>query len=186
MSHISGQGLPVWLQAIKGDSVQVSYTTGGVTYYFRFIYAQGNGSLYYYVGETVNNANIIDASKIQNQLIDKLETDLTNLPQESKCYLSGLSLPSNKYIDLELGASNSTYTAPANGLIMFMKKAGKADAFIYLRNITKSITQIAHVPGSANSCTVSVPATKGDIINISYNATGTTEFLRFIYAEGAQ
>jgi hypothetical protein len=184
VSHASGNPLSVSVFAKRGHNVRCIYAVN--LHEFRFSANKGNGSLYYFVGESIQNANIVNAGKIQSQLIDKLETDLTNLPQESKCYLSGLSLPSNKYIDLELGASGSTYTAPANGLIMFMKKAGKADAFIYLRNITKSITQIAHVPGSANSCTVSVPATKGDIINISYNATGTTEFLRFIYAEGEQ
>ena len=50
--------------------------------------------LYFYVGETVQNANIIDAGKIQTQLVDKLQTDLTNLPQETKSYLTGLGMPS--------------------------------------------------------------------------------------------
>lgn len=46
-----------------------------------FIYARGNGSLYFYVGETVQNANLIDAGKIGEQLANKQDkyTTITTL-----------------------------------------------------------------------------------------------------------
>lgn len=55
----------------KGQSTKIYYNAGGTVYAFRFIYAQGNGSLYYYVGETVQNANLIDAGRIGEQLANK-------------------------------------------------------------------------------------------------------------------
>ena len=39
--------------------------------YFRFVPNVGNGSLYYYVGETVQNANLIDAGRIAERMVDK-------------------------------------------------------------------------------------------------------------------
>ena len=62
-------------------------------------------SLYYYVGETVQNANLIDAGRIGEQLSTK--TDMLQA--------SGAGMPSSKYIDLTLGKSGTKYTAPANG-----------------------------------------------------------------------
>lgn len=60
---ISGQNIRENLECKKGDIVAVSYTAGGTTDLFKFIYAQGNGSLYYYVGETIQDANVINASR---------------------------------------------------------------------------------------------------------------------------
>ena len=54
----------------KGDIFKLVYARY-VNKVFRFIYAQGNGSLYYYVGETVQNANLIDAGRIGEQLANK-------------------------------------------------------------------------------------------------------------------
>ena len=54
-----------------GDSISV-YSDGNtfsdVVSYFQ--YAQGNGSLYYYVGETVQNANLINAGRIAESKLD--------------------------------------------------------------------------------------------------------------------
>ena len=58
----------------KGDTVFLQYETCSISNswcYFRFTYAQGNGSLYYYVGETVQNANLIDAGRLGEQLANK-------------------------------------------------------------------------------------------------------------------
>ncbi len=58
------------VQCKNGDTVFAGYYGGTITH-FRFIYAKGNGSLYFYVGETVQNANLIDAGRIGEQLANK-------------------------------------------------------------------------------------------------------------------
>ena len=63
----------------KGTKV---ITSGGTNYTWAgYCKARGNGSLYFYVGETVQNANLIDAGKIGEQLANKQDkhTAITTL-----------------------------------------------------------------------------------------------------------
>ena len=53
----------------------VNSTTPTVSYNLNVRAAQGNGSLYYYTGETVQNANLIDAGRIAETKADKTEID---------------------------------------------------------------------------------------------------------------
>ena len=55
----------------KGHQLGVYYQNGTMTM-FTFQKAQGNGSLYFYVGETVQNANLIDAGRIGEQLANHI------------------------------------------------------------------------------------------------------------------
>lgn len=75
----SGSTPSILLKVKRGDIFSIDYDAAGVTNFFRFIYARGNGSLYYYVGETVQNANLIDAGRMQEQI--------TNINAPSRGYL---------------------------------------------------------------------------------------------------
>ena len=72
-TQIVSQG-PQYVELIvpvkRNDTFVVNYNLTGNTNVFRFIYAKGNDSLYYYVGETVQNANLIDAGRIGEQIVD--------------------------------------------------------------------------------------------------------------------
>lgn len=70
-------GVECWsLQSIlKGEEVKVHYTCDGTLEWFRFIYAKGNGNLYYYVGDTLQNADLINIARMQEQKADKSEID---------------------------------------------------------------------------------------------------------------
>ena len=61
-----------WLYATKevkrGDKYKIQYTATGETKFFRFNHAVGNGDLYYFVGETVSNTNLINAGRIEEQI----------------------------------------------------------------------------------------------------------------------
>jgi hypothetical protein len=72
-SSTSSDWVRAWVPVKKGHVCVPQYTLGGETISFEFIYARGNGSLYYFVGETIQNANIIDAGKIQADLANKLD-----------------------------------------------------------------------------------------------------------------
>lgn len=106
-----------------------------------------------------------------------------------KAWLSGLAMPSEKYIDLELDKSGKTYKARANGYFAIRKVAGIANA-----NITFIVRNMADTDGIYRTIVRStieteeiayiIPVLKGQSVIISYNATGKTEYFRFIYAQG--
>lgn len=103
----SGSTPSILLKVKRGDIFSIDYDAAGVTNSFRFIYARGNGSLYYYVGETVQNANLIDAGRMQEQI--------TNINAPSRGYLvqsyvngtSGYRVYSDGWCE-QWGKSNST------------------------------------------------------------------------------
>jgi hypothetical protein len=132
--------------------------------------------LYFYVGETVQNANLINAGRIEETLATKTD----------KVQASQASMPSNKYIDLTLGASGTTYTAPANGWYYINKKAGAADKYLNLANLTSKFSVGDTAQGTAQNFAKIIPAKKGDEVQVQYDATGATNHFRFIYAEGEQ
>ena len=72
----------------RGDEVQFAYNSTPLN--FRFVYAQGNGSLYFYVGETVQNANLINAGRIEEKLSDKLDRN-TIKSYITETYINGTS-----------------------------------------------------------------------------------------------
>lgn len=55
----------------KGETISLTYYTSGGANSFTFTPAKGNGSLYFYVGETIQDANVIAASQVL--------TDIANL-----------------------------------------------------------------------------------------------------------
>ena len=94
------------------------------------------------------------------------------------------SFPSNKYIDLTLGASGSTYTAPADGWLV-LQMGYVADKYIDLWNVTNKTGSIVSSASSGSSLRTTIPCKKGDVIIVYYSAT-TKEDFRFIYAEGSK
>ena len=100
-------------------------------------------------------------------------------------FIAHQAMPSNRYIDLTLGASGTTYTAPADGYVYLWKETDATNQFITLTNNSNglAIHQWASLIGGG--CAGYVPVKKGDIVSITYTAGGTTNMFRFIYAEGA-
>ena len=181
-SSSAGSAVFTSLEVNRGEEVRIYGTATGNVQYCRFYYNVGNGSLYYYVGDSVQNANIVDAGKIQSQLIDKLETDLSNLPQESKSYLSGIGMPSGKYIDLTLGATGTTYFAPANGFYFLQGTGTSSSNHINLERKGNIYgTKVPLVNGGEGK--ILFPVKKGDEVYLGYVNIKNVKF-RFIYAEG--
>lgn len=100
-------------------------------------------------------------------------------------WLSRLGMPSNKYINLTLGASNSTYTAPANGYFSIMIKIGASQGFLLIRNESNILAfQASEIAGQYVGFVM--PAKQRDEVLIGYNNRESTAIFRFIYAEGEQ
>lgn len=110
------------------------------------------------------------------------KTTFQAVDRNDSSWLSGLGMPSNRYIDLTLGASGSKYTAPANGWVVINKKGGVEYAYISLIQDPSIIAQYRGIRYDDDICGV-IPVRKGNF-SVQYNATGTTNRFRFIYAEG--
>ena len=99
--------------------------------------------------------------------------------------------PSNRYIDLNLEASGTTYIAPVNGWICLDKATGTADTFIAIEVVKKGTSEkiygtrhIAQNP--AFNISDILPVLKGEEFKVYYNMTGDTSIFRFIYDNGVK
>lgn len=132
-------------------------------------------NLYFYVGETVQNANLINAGRIEEKLVDKV-----NASQAAHA-----SSPSVKYDDLTLGASGNKYIAPSDGYY-FVQGTFSTGGYL---NIINEANRLASINGSAtgNGANLGgyVEASKGQEVRITYANKTSTTFFRFIYKNGA-
>ena len=131
--------------------------------------------LYFYVGETVQNANLINAGRIEEKLVDKTDWEQA----------ASASMPSNKYIDLTLGASGSSYTAPADGWFYVEKLSTGATQSIAIISSTLNVGKMLNYSTNNNApMYTSAPVFKNEIITILYTLGGTTVKFRFYYSIG--
>ena len=139
---------------------------------------------YYMVVSTEGQtANVeIDINQIYEDLELKANKNLSNLTAEGKSLASGLGMPSDKIINLTLGATGTSYTAPANGWVRFTKKAGANGQLVQLSSGKVDIICNAYASGQTATCFL--PVKKGETFYTWYNATGETLFFHFCYAEG--
>ena len=96
---------------------------------------------------------------------------------------SALGMPSSKYVDLTLGSSGATYTAPANGYFYMRGKSSGTNQQIYMSNTNTTLETLNKNPLSSSYCYCHIPARRGDVVRVSYTITADLSF-KFIYAEG--
>ena len=114
-----------------------------------------------------------------NELVDgKANIDLSNINTAGKSFVSGLGMPSSRYIDLTLGSNGSRYTAPANGWFNFRGYGTSVEIY---RNHMHVCCMYPQPEWGA----VIMPVQKGQTITILYNLTGERN-LRFYYSQGSE
>lgn len=94
------------------------------------------------------------------------------------------SMPSTRYENLTLPASDGVVIAPSNGYIYLSKKANGANQYATLYNKTTSIRDSKYVSTTAQVVRLCIPVSGNDEILVNYNLTGDTEEFKFIYANG--
>ena len=92
-------------------------------------------------------------------------------------------MPSNKYIDLTLGASGSTYTAPANGWFRFIAQSTNTQGWGNIRNTSSGVGMSCFTSISGQELRGFGLAKKGELMEFFYGNINVSSF-RFIYAEG--
>lgn len=142
--------------------------------------------LYFYVGNFTQTA-LENTAGLNTELFNgKAGIDLDNLSSAGQAVVAHMAMPSNRYIDLTLGDSGSTYTAPADGYIFLNKSATGSNQTISIINDSNGMRAIDSAPSSSSWVATYLPVSKGQSIRITYTAGGTTNAFRFIYANGAQ
>lgn len=101
-------------------------------------------------------------------------------------YIGHQAMPSNKFTAMTLGSSGSMYTAPVDGWFFIAKSSNAVNQYINIVNETTGFSTAYNPPVSGTNCRLFLPATKGDVVSISYNLSGSTNLFRFIYTNGSK
>lgn len=145
------------------------------------------------LNEKQNTLTAGDGISIENNVISTdidltgyANIDASNFTDSGTTLLSGLGMPSNRYETPTVGASGSTYTAPANGwfYIYIMSNAGSAYQTIYMENIGKCCTSNTS-PANVNALACTLPFQEGDVLRLYWSkVSSSTMTFRFYYTEG--
>lgn len=101
----SGQTVCASAFANRGNTIKVYYNTSATIQWLRFYPAIGNGSLYFYVGETIQDVNVVNASGV-----------LTRVAELSNEYIVGLGMPD--YSSMVSMAIDVVNQAPTDGILI--------------------------------------------------------------------
>ena len=151
-------------------------------------------TLYFYVGETVQNANLINAGRIEEKLVDKVDTNASNFTADGKSLISGWCAPNyNRRIVLTAGATGTVYTAPATGIFHCLGYGTKigSELVISVDALSTGISAGSNFDRQQSYkaemfLTVFIPVNKGQKVRLYYaNGTEIRQF-QFIYAEGSK
>ena len=160
------------------EQANMCYDYNGVNSVYRPMAILGTFST-----ETTSPWNITEFNPLG---VDSLaNSNASNFSQAGRSYLSGLGMPSGRYINLTLLASGSSYTAPANGYFIMYGVATAANAYVYF--VGAGMNPRFYSPLSGGTAAGFCPAKKGQSFRIDYgniNTSADSSSLRFIYAEG--
>lgn len=134
------------------------------------------GYLYFYVGEVEQDANIIATSGLAESVSRKLDIEGA----------SSVGMPSERYVNLSVGVTGTTYTAPADGWFFVIGSGTDIIGHVTLETLNNNLIAQATTTNAGWSIPCLMPVRKGDIIQLRYNSVITIRQFRFIYAEGAK
>lgn len=127
----------------------------------------------------------VDIDNIATDLNGKADVDLTNtvgaLSSTAKEYFSKIGMPANASIHLTLGASGTTYTAPANGYF-YWGFGGGGLSYYGLVGPSMSSGWVCQAAGYGGS--LCIPVKKGDVMWVNYQIAPSSGDLWFVYAQG--
>lgn len=118
--------------------------------------------------------------------VDDLSDNQIAIDNSISSQVAHMAMPSDKYINLTLGASGATYTAPADGWVMIRLRATAVGQYIQLVNQSGAV-QSWVTAGAAGLLACFVPVGANDRYSISYTCPlgGSNEMRRFVYAVGS-
>lgn len=150
-----------------------------------------DGYYYIVIATTTKTAIQIDIDEIATDLNGKADVDLTNVNDTGYIKMAGASMPSDTYDDLTLGASGSTYTAPANGWFFLGKDSSASGQTVSVTvkktDLSDTLYGMEYASGfSGQNMKYTWAVKKGSVTGIMYTLGGATNMFRFIYAQGSE
>lgn len=149
--------------------------------------------LYYIVIATSTKTNIeVDIDDIATDLNGKSDVDLSNVTNTGYAIMARASMPSSSHIELTLGASGSTYTAPADGWLCLAKQTTDYNQYIQFNATESDLVSKSNFLIGAETYNIGslvyvfMPMAKGQSTKIYYNVGGNVYAFRFIYAKGSE
>ena len=115
----------------------------------------------------------------------KANIDMDNISSTGNEYIANCAMPSDRYVNLTLGSSGASYTAPADGYVVFDKASSGANQYIRMTT-SDGLRVLNNSTGSGQYLAVFLPVKKNQQFYVFYTAGGTTNSFRFVYAQGAQ
>nr|DAQ50958.1 MAG TPA: hypothetical protein [Caudoviricetes sp.] len=167
---LTGASITYLVPVFKGQEVIIEYTASNISR-CKFIYAKGNGNLYYYVGDTLQNVDLINIARMQEQLVDK--ADKKDVPH--------LAMPSNKSVSLTL--STQKMRLPASGFV-YLKRAMTSAGYQNLENYTANMSSEVRTHINGGFLRNFIFGKKGDLVGADYDGSYSGALYTFIYAEG--
>lgn len=132
--------------------------------------------------DILHTGNLVTGNNIT--ISEPNSTGVRTISGPSNEYMAGMAMPSDRYVNLDLGASGTSYTAPADGWVYVTKLATKINQYLSLTSGNMQVAQNA----VANDSTISLllQVRKGVSFRVGYNLGGATQRFGFQYAEGSQ
>ncbi|MFQ6778236.1 MAG: hypothetical protein ACLRFI_02990 [Alphaproteobacteria bacterium] len=127
-------------------------------------------------------------TETDNQFTNKSNINLSNITATGKEVIAHLAMPSNRYVNLTLGASGTSYTTPADGYVYLRLNLNTNGGFVYIQNDSAMSIFHRHYSTSNWEQRVWLPVRKGGTYVVSYSGkvAAETDLFRFAYAQGAQ
>ena len=131
-------------------------------------------SLYFYVGGVAKNEHLVDVGRIEEK-VDTLIPDNSSL-------ISRYGMPTNKIINLQVGASDTSYTMPATGWLRMGGDVIGTSGYACI-----DYNGFAPFSGQSGAkgayVIVNAPVQKNTTVRVRYGGL-SNQALHFIYAEG--
>lgn len=142
---------------------------------------------------TLNNNNELQVNipQVESSLTNFADVDFSNVTDTANIKMAHNAMPSNTYDNLILGASGTSYTAPADGYVVVYKFSTAKEQYFNLQtggntDATVKIQDSKMSPATSTLLTCTIPVTKGEKFYTVYTAAGQLMFFRFYYATGSE
>ena len=139
-------------------------------------------------GSTVLSKNVKALEYDKTSVANKAYSIMVKSPKNNE-YMAHMAMPSDKFIDLELGASSTVYVAPADGYYRLTMKQAAPEQYAYLASYTDSdepiLSTTSKTATGTDSLSTWIPVHKGQKVKAVYNAPEKRVF-KFIYTAGSE